>query len=304
MSEASTLLQALRAHYIGPEPLPGGVFLTEVQVPQVEGRGIRRADALYLGFTRSRGHSIDVHELKVTPADFRAELLNPLKAESWWRYSSRFWIVSPGPHVTPIADIPDGWGLMCPKARGRRFDILVKPAFRKPEVDLSLLIEIAKRLDTMRADEVSAAVQKLRYEWQDKYNALRAERQEANIPAGVKERLEMLEAIEAAAGVKVDSIGTGAGMWARRDGRLTTVPQLGEALRLAMQTVKATDQAGGLIDRVTKQLANIREDVETALTRASAARAAHDQLCSTLAPPPPPDEIPLTLPQPPWSDHG
>lgn len=304
MSEAGTLLQALRAHYIGPEPLPGGVFLTEVQVPQVEGGGsVRRADALYLGFTRSRGHSIDVHEVKVTAGDFRAELLNPLKAESWWRYSTRFWLVSPGPHITPVADIPDGWGLMCPKARGRRFDILVKPEVRRPEVDLALLIEIAKRLDTMRADAVSAAVDKLRYEWQDKYNALRAERVEATITPDVRGRLDVLAAIEAAAGFKIGDSGLNDYSWARQHDRVATVGQFGAALALAMQLVKAGDQAGGVIDRMTKQLIHLGEDVTAAQTRAAAALDAFEQLRAALAPPAS-DEIPLTLPQPPRGNHG
>ena len=70
-----------------------------------------------------------------------------------------------------------------------------------------------------------------------------------------------------------------------------------------MQLVKTNDQAGGVIDRMTKQLIHLGEDVTDALTRAAAATDAYEQLRAALAPPAP-DEIPLTLPQPPRSPHG
>ncbi|GAA2695653.1 hypothetical protein GCM10010412_088680 [Nonomuraea recticatena] len=43
----------------------------------------------------SRGRTIDVHEIKVSRADWQRELAAPGKAEAWWLCSHRFYIVAP-----------------------------------------------------------------------------------------------------------------------------------------------------------------------------------------------------------------
>lgn len=64
---AGELLERLKRHYIKPGDLmPGGAFLPEVVL------GSRRADALYVGFFRSRGKMLVGHEIKVSRADWVA----------------------------------------------------------------------------------------------------------------------------------------------------------------------------------------------------------------------------------------
>jgi len=283
MSETSTLLEALRAHYIGPETFPGGVFLSEVQIPQVHGATVpngrvRRADAVYLGFTQSRGWSIDVHELKVSTSDFRAELASPVKAEAWWRYSTRFWVVSPGPHITPPADLPDGWGLMCPKSRGRRFQVLMRPAEREPQVDLALLIEIAKKLDTMRAEAVSAAREEARRQGAARLDELWAKQRETSILPADQRRLDAVARLEKAAGFDLDVFAGRAPMWARSNNWSATPEQFDEALRLAMQIVKGRDKAAFDMAEMARRLTKVQGSVQQAIAHVADAQAAYEAL--------------------------
>ncbi len=273
---AGPLLAALRRHYIGPDPLPGGVFLTEVQVP--DAHTVRRADAVYLSFTRAHGIGIDVCEVKVTHSDFVRELTNPVKAEAWWKYSTRWWIVSPSPTVTPVEELPDGWGLMCPSNRGRRFKVHRPAAVRQPQVDLTLLIEIAKRMDTIRANEVRQVKHETEWEWQ-KLSALRAEQEERAIaltPAQQK-RLDMIAEIERLAGVTL----TADGGWY---GRHLTPERFATILRAAADVTVADREVERLLDHLDREgtaLTNVAAKVNAQL---QLVRTAHSALAAARGP--------------------
>lgn len=147
------LLSRLQRHYIKPgEVLPGGMFLTEIQTPgSVFPR--RRVDALYMGFTRSRGNLLDGHELKVSRSDWLHELDQAHKAEWWFCHTDRWWLVVPDLTVAKEDELPPGWGLMIPNARTKtRMDIVVKAEPRHADIDRELLFELAKKQDTVRAD--------------------------------------------------------------------------------------------------------------------------------------------------------
>ena len=234
MSAARTLLDQLERHYIGPEDLPGGVFLREVQKINEAGR-TSRADAVYLSFTRSRGWGIDVAEVKVTRADYLTELSKPAKAEAWWRHSSRFWIVSPGPDITPVDLLPEGWGLMCPQARGRRFKVWKAPAERHPEVDLALLIEIAKKLDTIRAQAVYEARRAAEDDCRDRLRKAAEHRDAAQLNPTAVSKVRLLDELEEATGLRLDP--TSGTWWGGGDLRTVTKPQFVEALKLALALV-------------------------------------------------------------------
>ena len=146
------LLARLRRHYIKPGVrLPGGAFLPEVQTPS----GVfpqRRVDALYIGFTRSRGNLLDGHELKVSRSDWLHELDQANKADWWFCHTHRWWLVVPDLSVAKAEELPDGWGLMVVNPRTKtRMDVVVKAETRTPEITMGLLLEVAKKLDTMRA---------------------------------------------------------------------------------------------------------------------------------------------------------
>jgi len=86
----SELLARLRRHYIKPgTPLPGGAFLSEVQTPR-DVFPQRRVDALYIGFTQSRGNLLDGHELKVSRSDWLHELDQFNKADWWFSHTHRW----------------------------------------------------------------------------------------------------------------------------------------------------------------------------------------------------------------------
>lgn len=126
------LLGKLRAHYI-PETTDqnardGGKFAHEISVNGAQGTGSRRADAIYAGFTSASGRILIGHELKVSYADWRAELTDANKADTWADACHAWYIVAPSTDVVPPEELPDGWGLMLPPktARGRRMRIKVK----------------------------------------------------------------------------------------------------------------------------------------------------------------------------------
>lgn len=201
------LLEALHAHYIRPEDRlaqagAGAVFLTEVTAPN----STRRADAVYLGLWQSRGAGeIDVCELKTSRSDWRRELDNPAKAEAWWPYSSRFWAVAPSIGVVPPEEVPDGWGLMVPGTRGRRFKTVVKPAVRNPELTMGLLLTLLKNTETTRTNALRQQADQMATEHHRQQQKLRLELASAADP-NTKQRLRDFEELERALGFEIGSV--------------------------------------------------------------------------------------------------
>lgn len=201
------LLEQLHAHYIKPEDRvsqagAGAVFLTEVTAP---GNSGRRADAVYLGLWQSRGAGeIDVCELKTSRSDWRRELDNPAKAEAWWPYSSRFWVVAPSTDVVPAEEVPDGWGLMIPNPRGRRFKAVVKPAVREPKLSMGLLLTLLKNTETTRTNTMRQLEHRLQQDHYNREEQLRRELTSKNDPE-IKRRIDVLEELEKNLGIQIGS---------------------------------------------------------------------------------------------------
>ncbi len=200
------LLEALHAHFIRPEDRlaqagAGAVFLTEVTAPN----STRRADAVHLGLWQSRGAGeIDVCELKTSRSDWRRELDSPAKAEAWWPYSTRFWVVAPSVAVVPPEEVPDGWGLMVPGTRGRRFKTVVKPAVRKPKLTMGLLLTLIKNTETTRTNALRQQASDLSAVYYRKEQELRRELATTADPK-TKQRLEDLAELEKNLGFQVGS---------------------------------------------------------------------------------------------------
>lgn len=201
------LLEALHGHFIKPEDRlaqagAGAVFLTEVTAPN----STRRADAVHLGLWQSRGAGeIDVCELKTSRSDWRRELDNPAKAEAWWPYSTRFWVVAPSIAIVPPEEVPEGWGLMVPGTRGRRFKTVVKPAVREPELTMALLLTLIKNTETTRTNALRQQASELGTAYYRKEQELRRELATTADPK-TKQRLEDLAALERNLGFKIGSI--------------------------------------------------------------------------------------------------
>lgn len=201
------LLEQLHAHYIKPEDRlsqagAGAVFLTEVTAPN----STRRADAVYLGLWQSRGAGeIDVCELKTSRSDWRRELDNPAKAEAWWPYSTRFWVVAPSTDVVPAEEVPDGWGLMVPGTRGRRFKTIVKPAVREPQLTMALLLTLLKNTETTRTNAIKNLGYQLQQEHHKREQQLRRELATTADPK-TKQRLEALAELEKNLGFEIGTL--------------------------------------------------------------------------------------------------
>ena len=154
----------------------------------------------------SRGTGIDVHEIKVSRSDWLRELDDPAKAEAWWPYCNRFWITAPPGIIVP-AELPEGWGLMELPSNGRRFKVKVAAGSKVPKLTTALMVELLRRADNARLDEI----RQLHSHHSNEIFRVRQERQvasaEKSIPYQVKQRLELLEKVEAAIGLPLDTFG-------------------------------------------------------------------------------------------------
>ena len=86
-----------------------------------DGRPARWVHGEYAGgFARTQLHG---HEVKVSRSDWLAELADPSKAEAWKRYCDRWWLVAPA-GVVRDRELPQGWGLLVPSAKGLRAAVM------------------------------------------------------------------------------------------------------------------------------------------------------------------------------------
>lgn len=200
---AATILAALQRHYRKPgTERDGEVLIAEAQAPG----SARRADLVRVGMWASRGLGIDVHEIKTSRSDWRRELDDPAKAEAWWPYCNRFWVVAP-PGVVQAAELPEGWGLMELPASGRRFKVRV-PAETRKDITLTvpLLVELLRRADNQRLAEID----ELRRQHRDSIAELdRTWRAKTGDGSGLsgenRQRLSLLQQVEDALGVPLDA---------------------------------------------------------------------------------------------------
>lgn len=143
-----------RRHMRADDGFRGGVVLHEV--PSVEGR---RADALAVDF-RKASPALIGYEIKVARGDWLQELDHPEKAEAWAQHCTEWYVMAP-PGIVNREELPDGWGLLTPVAKVR-CTVAVAAKKREPApLPLTVVIELAKKLDTLRVHEVAAATDKL-----------------------------------------------------------------------------------------------------------------------------------------------
>lgn len=201
---AKTVLEALQRHYRKPgADRDGEILIPEVQAPGSS----RRADLVRVGMWASRGTGIDVHEVKASRADWLRELDDPAKAEAWWPYYNRFWLVTV-PGIVKAGELPAGWGLMELPGSGRRFKVRVQPEARADiRLSVPLLVELLRRADNQRLGEMDRLRQQHRDDCYQLSEQWRAKKAEANLPAEVTRRLEMLKTVEAMLGCPLDEWG-------------------------------------------------------------------------------------------------
>ncbi|MFH8295068.1 hypothetical protein [Streptomyces sp. NPDC018059] len=242
---ADRLRQMLRDHFIKPgEELPGAVFLTEVTAP---GRSTRRADAVHIGTWASRGGGeIDVCEIKVERADWLREKRDPGKAEAWWWYSSRFWLVVPNTSIAQPEELPPGWGMLVPKRSGRRFQTVVEPAVRTPEITPELLVTLLTCTETVRVNALRRQRDELGRQYQERLRQIRQEAGAALDP-GVQERLRLLDVLEEALGGRLVP-GT---PWGDAVSTKDAVAALAAFARPHLEQERARRRAASLVEALT-----------------------------------------------------
>jgi hypothetical protein len=198
---AATILAALQLHYRRPGTGRDG----EVLIPEAEAPGsARRADLVRVGMRASRGLGVDVHEIKASRSDWRRELGDPAKAEAWWPYCNRFWVVGP-PGVVQAAELPEGWGLMEMPASGRRFKVRVQAVTRKDiRLTVPLLVELLRRADNQRLAEIDELRRQHRDANAELDRSWRAKTADGELPWETRRRLDLLQQIEDSLGMPVD----------------------------------------------------------------------------------------------------
>lgn len=75
--------------------------------------GDGQCDFLAINTWQSRGMDLIGHEVKISAADWKAELDQPAKAERFARYCRRWWVVAPSDLAARIKDeAPPAWGVL------------------------------------------------------------------------------------------------------------------------------------------------------------------------------------------------
>lgn len=104
--KASEINAAIKSKYSGPE------WRVWFEVSQGTGTfSGRRADAVVMNIWPSKQYQMHVFEVKVSRADFKAEMANLAKSEAIGQYCDFFWLATPVGLVTKD-EVPEAWGLI------------------------------------------------------------------------------------------------------------------------------------------------------------------------------------------------
>lgn len=108
-------------------------------VPHVKsgaGHGSHRTiDGISMALWQSRGLLISAYEVKCSRSDWLTELKSPEKAEEFFGFVDRFYLVVSDAAIVQPGELPEGWGLLCKKGRG--LSQLVEPKlFRETTAEL------------------------------------------------------------------------------------------------------------------------------------------------------------------------
>ncbi|WP_033024092.1 hypothetical protein, partial [Streptomyces capuensis] len=139
-----------------------------------------------------------------------------------------------------------GWGLLIPnpRPRSRRFKTIVAPEEREPKLTIGLLLTLLKNTETTRTNALQAQRRELNEYHQQDLAKLRIQKVTADNPTA-RRRLELLEQLEAAMGMRLDHI-----TW---QGHLTPTAA-GEGLAQFMQGHHARQMAREAAERQAREL--------------------------------------------------
>jgi hypothetical protein len=121
----------------------------------------RSADVMMVGLWPSRGNMLEGFELKVSRSDWLRELKQPKKADAFFKFCDRWWVVAGHGAVVKLDELPEPWGLMVAKGNGLSV-VRMAPPLKPEPVDRSLLAAMLKRATDTAADspEVRQLIEK------------------------------------------------------------------------------------------------------------------------------------------------
>jgi hypothetical protein len=94
-----------------------------------------QCDLLAFGTSRLRGMEMIGHEIKISMADWRAELATPEKADRFARYCRRWFVVMPSDLAKRVKEeVPPTWGLLSVSGGGRVTELRAAKAQEPEEV--------------------------------------------------------------------------------------------------------------------------------------------------------------------------
>lgn len=132
MTTSSDLMEMLRASMNAPSRPSPGYLVGEIEAPD----SLRRADALFLPLGHERRGQIHGYEFKISRADLRTELLDPMKADPWLRYCNTWTLFVSNAEIINGFEIPESWGIVAPPARPRsRALTVIRPAAKLTPID-------------------------------------------------------------------------------------------------------------------------------------------------------------------------
>lgn len=125
---------------------PSYAFIREVRNGTGYAHSPRTMDAMAFGLWPSRGLELIGFEIKVSRSDWQRELKQPEKAEAFYRYLDRWYIVA-AENVVRTDELPIGWGFIL--AKGDKLKTVVEAAVKKAKpIDRTFLMAIIRNFDS------------------------------------------------------------------------------------------------------------------------------------------------------------
>lgn len=234
---------------------PSWALLQEVRDGTGYSTAGRLMDAMAFGLWPSRGLEIHGFEIKVSRGDWLRELKQPEKAESFYKFVDRWWIVAPEYVVAKPEELPKTWGFML--AKGGKLKTIVEATAKKATpINRLFMMAIIRRVseayvskgsfDELVAEKVAAKVDSAVSHATFGRDQLQRE---------VKELEERIRTFEEKSGVKID--------------RWNAEP-VGEAVRIVTKygPKAILAQYKYLGERMTElggELSRIKDEAQTAL---------------------------------------
>lgn len=141
----------VRAALRDRHPPPEWHVAFEVQFPREEG-GLRFADAVAFDTRHGAGMAVHGFEVKVSRADWLAEVRNPRKADPGRAACDYWWVVAGSHDIAKADELPPGVGLLWPDSGGFQVRVQASRRQQAPGVsmlDRALVAAMLRRLDPM-----------------------------------------------------------------------------------------------------------------------------------------------------------